>query len=141
MQASIDTVERNVKMMNVWLKETSQELGGIDEDDAWRRLRAVLQTIRDRVTIDEAAHFAAQLPILARGLFYEDWRPSESPQKWRDRGEYLEAINAKISNDGAADPEETLRAVLKVIERHIDAGEVEKVKEMHPKEMWDLWPS
>lgn len=143
MQGSIDTVERNVAVINNWLKDTSEELGGIGEDEAWSRLRAVLQTLRDRITTDEAAHFAAQLPIIARGVFFEGWHPADTPQKWRDRAEYLESINQKINTNQQpdVDPEETLKAVLKVIVRHIDAGEVKKIKEMHPQEMWDLWPN
>ncbi|MFE8071807.1 DUF2267 domain-containing protein [Marinobacteraceae bacterium S3BR75-40.1] len=140
MQASVDTVERNVTVINTWLRETADELGGIDEEDAWLRLRAVLQTLRERITVDEAAHFAAQLPIIARGLFFEGWHPTDSPQKWRHREEILEAINEKMSGREPVDAEATLRAVLSVIQRHLEPGEVEKIKEMHPKEVWDLWP-
>ena len=138
MQSSIDIVDHNVKTINTWLKDISEELDGIGEEAAWARLKAVLQTLRDRITVDEAAHFAAQLPIIVRGLYFEGWHPAETPHKWRDRQEYLDAFNQKLYGDGSG--EEILKAVLRVLDRHLDSNELTRVKEMHPKEVWDLWP-
>jgi len=75
MQSSIDIVDQNVKTINTWLKDVSEEMDNIGEEAAWARLKAVLQTLRDRITVDEAADFAAQLPIIARGLYVEGWSP------------------------------------------------------------------
>lgn len=141
MQTHVPVIERNMEVINTWLKEISEELNGIDREDAWIRLGAVLQTVRDRILVDEAAHFAAQLPVLIRGTFYADWHPADTPQKWRNREEYLEAVNEKMSGREPVDAEATVRAVLKVVARHIDDGEIKKVREAHPKELWDLWPS
>lgn len=138
MQSSIDIVDHNIKTINTWLKDISEELDGIGEEEAWSRLKAVLQTLRDRITVNETADFAAQLPIIVRGLYFEGWSPAETPHKWRNRDEYLSAFTQKL--EGTGDGEATLKAVLKVIDRHLDSNELNRVKEMHPKEVWDLWP-
>lgn len=138
MQSSIDIVNHNIKTINTWLKDISEELGGIGEEAAWGHLKAVLQTVRDRITVDEAADFAAQLPMIVRGLYFEGWRPAETPHKWRDRQEYLDAFTHKLENAGSG--EEILKAVLRVLDRHLDSNELIRVKEMHPKDVWDLWP-
>ncbi|MDX1633790.1 MAG: DUF2267 domain-containing protein [Marinobacter sp.] len=138
MQSSVNIVDQNVKTMNTWLKDISDELGSIGEEEAWVRLKAVLQTLRDRITVDEAADFAAQLPIIARGLFFEGWKPAETPRKWRDREHYMKAFQQTLV--GEVDAEHTLKAVLKVLDRYLDSNELIKVKKMHPKEVWDLWP-
>lgn len=138
MQSSIDIVNHNIKTINTWLKDISEELGGIGEEAAWGHLKAVLQTVRDRITVDEAADFAAQLPMIVRGLYFEGWRPAETPHKWRDRQEYLDAFTHKLENAGSG--EEILKAVLRVLDRHLDSNELMRVKEMHPKDVWDLWP-
>jgi uncharacterized protein (DUF2267 family) len=52
--AAVDTIERNVQKTNEWLHELAAELG-TDERAALRMLRAYLQLLRDRLTIDEAA--------------------------------------------------------------------------------------
>lgn len=138
MQSSITVVEHNIKIINTWLKEISQELGDIGEDEAWTCLRAALQTLRDRIPVDEAADFAAQLPTLARGLYYEAWQPSQTPLKWRDRDDYLQAVASKLGD--TADSEETMKAVLRVLARHLDNNELNRVRDMHPSDVWDLWP-
>jgi uncharacterized protein (DUF2267 family) len=56
---------------NTWLKQLGEDRG-----DAYRVLRAVLHTLRDRLTVDEAAQFAAQLPELVRGVFYDSAKPA-----------------------------------------------------------------
>ncbi|PXX91626.1 hypothetical protein DIT71_07030 [Marinobacter vulgaris] len=138
MQSSINIVDHNIKTINTWLNDISNELDGIGEEEAWARLKAVLQTLRDRITVTEAADFAAQLPIIVRGLYFEGWHPAETPHKWRDRADYMDAFNHKL--EGEANGEETLKAVLRVLDRHLDSNELIQIKEMHPKELWDLWP-
>ena len=50
--------------------------------------RAWLHNLRDRLSVEVAAHFAAQLPELLRGVFFDGWNPGRVPQKY-DRAEYL----------------------------------------------------
>ena len=38
--------------------------------------------LRDRLTVEAAAHFAAQLPDLIRGIFYAGWDPGAVPEKY-----------------------------------------------------------
>jgi len=137
MQSSIDIVDQNIKTINTWLKDIAAELDGVSEEQAWANLKAVLQTLRDRITVNEAADFAAQLPIIIRGLYFEGWHPAETPHKWRDRAEYIDALNRKLEGDNG---EQVLKAVLRVLDFHLDSNELHRVKEMHPKEVWDLWP-
>ena len=141
MSTHVSAIERNIKMANIWLNELTEELQCEDKEEAWVRLGAVLQTLRDRVPVDEAADFAAQLPVLIRGFYYESWNPSDTPQKWRHKTDYLAAVNAKLGLHKPIDAEETVRAVLKIAAHHMDTGAIKKIKESHPKEVWDLWPT
>jgi hypothetical protein len=75
---------------NSTVHKTNRVLRDIEEAYGWRKelreqsysaLRAVLHELRARLTVQEAADFAAQLPILVRGVFYEGWDPSRVPVK------------------------------------------------------------
>lgn len=60
---------------------------------AYHALRGVLFTLRDRPTPDEAAHLAAQLPLLVRGIYYEGYQPSNKPERYRDKDEWLRRVH------------------------------------------------
>ena len=78
-----EVIERNVEKTNVWLKDLAAELGTDDRRYAYRVLRAFFHVLRDRLTVDESAQLAAQLPELLRGVYYEGWRPSHTPPACR----------------------------------------------------------
>ena len=64
----LETFDRSIHATNLWLKEISKEIGA-DRRMAWRALGVVLRALRDRLTVEDAAHLAAQLPLVVRGAF------------------------------------------------------------------------
>lgn len=68
-----------------------------------------LYSVRDRLTLEVAAHFAAhfaaQLPERLRGVFYDGWDPSRVPEK-DGRGEYVArfACEARLLDPAVAEP-------------------------------------
>ena len=69
--AMISAFESTLHKTNVWLKDLMSELEWeTDYQRAYHALRAVLQALRDRLTIDEATHLASQLPMLIRGFYW-----------------------------------------------------------------------
>lgn len=65
-----------------WLAAVTRQLGTEDQHRAYRVARAWLHTVRDRLPVETTVHFAAQLPLTWRGLFYDGWRPHEVPVKY-----------------------------------------------------------
>ena len=140
MQSHVRAIDRNIETTNIWLNELSNELHAEDKEEAWNCLNAVLRTIRDRLPAEDAVHFAAQLPTLIRGSYYEGWRPSEAPHKWRHKEDYLAAVRDRMPGRDKMDIEEAVRAVLRVAGHHMNEEEIRKIKSIHPKDVWDLWP-
>lgn len=62
-----------------WLDTVAAEFGTDDARFVHRITRAWLHAVRDRLPVVEAAHFAAQLPELLRGIYYEGWDPVAVP--------------------------------------------------------------
>jgi uncharacterized protein (DUF2267 family) len=135
---SLDVIDKTVHTTNLWLKEIAEAIGG-DRRRAWHALGAVLRALRDRLTIGDSAHLAAQLPLLVRGLYFDQWRPAEQPVPVRKREEFLAMIRERLGDIGPIDPEDAARAVFTALDRHIAEGEIDKLLHVLPAELRGLW--
>ena len=132
--------DSTIHTTNVWLNELMERMGWQDKHRAYHALRAVLHTLRDRLSVDQAAALGAQLPLLVRGFYYEGWHPHGKPVKERKKEEFLSHVAAAFRDDVDVDPEAVTRAVFQVLAKHVTPGEVEHVKISLPGEIRSLWP-
>ncbi|HEX8854823.1 MAG TPA: DUF2267 domain-containing protein [Thermoleophilaceae bacterium] len=132
---SVDAVERTVHKTNEWLGDMAGELGTDDKEDAWRALSGYLQVLRDRLTLDEGAQLAAQLPHLLRGVFYEGFDPGHQPEKIRDRDVFLSLLAERAVLADAEEAAVTATAGTRVLRRHVTEGELEDVFVQLPREI------
>lgn len=125
--------EHAIHSANIWLKAVSEALGTEDRHLAHRVLRTWLHTLRDRLTVDVAAHFAAQLPELVRGIYYDGWDPSVVPVKY-DREGYVNRFvqEAKVA---AEDVPRTAAAVTAAVREHVSPGHLEAAVEQLPRDI------
>jgi uncharacterized protein (DUF2267 family) len=128
----VDIIDRSVEKTHIWLNELAVELGTEDHRYAYRVLRAVLHAVRDRLTVDETAQLAAQLPELIRGIYYEGWNPSEKAPRYHDSRPFLDRIAAEALLAGETEASYAAVAVMDIVRRHISAGEFEQVLHMLP---------
>jgi uncharacterized protein (DUF2267 family) len=136
----LDVFDTTLHKTNAWLTEIMEALAIDDRHLAYAILSAVLHALRDRLTVAEAVHLGAQLPMLVRGIYYEGWTVAGKPQKTK-REDFLDAICKPFPpGAGAAELEGAARAVFGVLARHVSAGEIDDVKHMLPKDLRDLWP-
>jgi uncharacterized protein (DUF2267 family) len=134
----VRTFDQSLETTKQWLEEVREQMGLDDEQRAFRVMRAVLQALRDRLTVEEAAQFAAQLPMLLQGVYYHGWTPAGKPRKIRGRQEFLDRVAEGLLREH--DPEEACRTVFRVLQEKMTGGEIEDVKRILPESIRDLWP-
>lgn len=142
MTAKLGVFESAVADGYHWVEETGAELGWEDSHRALRAVRSALHALRDRLSVEQGAHLAAQLPLLIRGLFYENWVPAHSATRARHLPEFLSHIAEDFKQyAGDVDPEDVARSVFAVLGRHVSSGTIQHVTAGLPREIRDLWIS
>src|SRR5690606_36596683 len=108
-----------IQKSNLLLKDIENEFEWLaSRNRAYSLSKAVIQTVRDRLTVEEAADFGAQLPMLIRGAYYEGWKPSKMPVKF-NRAEFIGEVERKFPSDPDISTEKTIRGVFKILGKHI----------------------
>jgi uncharacterized protein (DUF2267 family) len=130
--------ERVNQQAMIWVKEMMAELHTDNPQRALHALRAGLQALRDRLSVEEAAQLSAQLPLLVRGMFFEGWDPSGKPLRIRHRAEFLALVRQKFAprEDAAAD--DIIVALFRVMSRHVAQGEITDLMLTLPEEIVDV---
>ncbi|MCE3267274.1 MAG: hypothetical protein K0S15_1983 [Solirubrobacterales bacterium] len=133
--SDVSVIDRTVEKTNIWLNDLAEELGSDDRKAAYRVLRAYLHAVRDRLTVNEAAQLAAQLPELIRGTYYEGWVPARTPVKYRTVDEFLLRVAREAQLPGETQASYACSAAARVLRRHVSQGEIEDVVSVFPEEM------
>jgi uncharacterized protein (DUF2267 family) len=131
----LDVIDRSVEKTHIWINELSEELATEDDHHAYRVLRAFLHALRDHLSVTEAAALAAQLPIFLRGVFYEGWDPSRTPDHTRDLDSFLQRIAGEARLAGETEASFATAAASRVLARHISHGEAESVLHALPEHL------
>ena len=136
----LEVFDRTLETTHVWLNEICNDLGP-DKQVAWKLLSTVLHKLRDRLTLNLAAHLGAQLPLLVRGVYYDQFEPGKMPSEFRSREEFIAEVAEWLSDTRPVDPEEAIRSVFRVLSRHISEGQINKVRDALPKSVRQMWVS
>jgi uncharacterized protein (DUF2267 family) len=133
----LDVFDKTLQTTHVWLMSLRRD---------WPRrsprvavLGAVLRATRDRLPMDLAAHFGSQLPLLVRGTYYDRLRPSELPSKLRSLDEFLNGIEAELAMNRPVNSRDATRAVFQILSRHVNRGQIEKVRQALPEDVRAIW--
>ena len=135
-RTGVDSLDRSIDKTNAWLADVAANFGTEDRRLAYRVTRSWLHTVRDRLPVPIAAHIAAQLPELLRGVFYEGWNPSKVPIKY-GKDEYI----ARFARDAQIHHSEVPRAgrlVTSALARHLSPGAVNEALGALPAEIRKL---
>ncbi|MGF1553809.1 MAG: DUF2267 domain-containing protein [Paracoccaceae bacterium] len=133
--------DRTIDQTQNWLHRLQDDIGLADENQAYVALRAVLHQTRDRLPTDEATDLGAQLPTLVRGIYYEAWKPTATPEKERHAETFVERVRERMHDHPQIDAEAATRSVFALLAAELDSGEIDEVIHMMHDEIKPLWPS
>jgi uncharacterized protein (DUF2267 family) len=103
-------------------------------NQSYAALRSVLHTLRDRMTVDQSAQFAAGLPMLIRGMFYEGWEPSRVPQRM-NADEFRHRVREGFPYDVTGGTDPLVKHVVDALRQHVSDGEWAKITGTLPDEL------
>jgi uncharacterized protein (DUF2267 family) len=144
-RTGLDVFDNTTQKTNEWLRDISQQLGVDNRRLAYLALRGTLHAVRDFLPLDESAQLSAQLPMLVRGLYFEGWNPSRTPEEDRSLDSFLSRVDNALeralwNEETDLDAEQASRAVLRVLSERVSDGEIAQVQHVLPEPVRDLWP-
>lgn len=134
----LDVFDKTIHATHIWLGEVMERLD-IDRQGAWKTLSVVLQALRDRLPVELAAHLGAQLPLLIRGVYYDQFDPVRAPGECRTPEEFTREISERLAGMAPVDPEDAARVVFALLAHHVSEGQVAKVRHALPRAIQILW--
>ena len=120
----VSSLDHAVQATHIWVNDVAKEFDTDDREFAYGVLRAWLHTLRDRLTVEASARFAAQLPDLIRGVFYAGWNPNNVPDKYD--AEVCALRFAKEAGVALDDVGEAAAATTAAVLHHLPAAHVDK---------------
>jgi len=140
MSAATQSVFRNpVAKANGWINEITKRMKHGDKNEALQALRAVLHGLRDRLTVGEAAQLSAQLPLVIRGIFFENFRPHAMPIHHGGVDEFLDEVGAHTPRLSPREVKRAVQIVFDILAHHVSTGEVEDIAAILPTELREFW--
>ena len=128
---------------NEFMNHLARELGHPEETGKTSIiLRAVLHTLRDRLTVGESINLLAQLPMMLKAVYVEDWKYSEKPVKLKSIEQLKEHVKEEQEKYGETQfnweepTRDIIATVLRVLsERYLSDGELRDIMAQLPDQM------
>ena len=136
----LDVFDKTLQTTHIWLNDIIEVIDP-DKQVAWHVLGAVLRTLRDSVPMRVAVHLGAELPLLVRGLYYDQWHaPGRMDEKPRSLEEFLAPIGEHLRTTRPVNVRGATQAVFQILSRHVNRAQIEKVRQALPEEVRKIWP-
>lgn len=128
---------------NELLKMLADDLQ-VPDHNACRILRAVLHAIRNHLTVEESLQMIAQLPMMVKALYVDQWHVPQHTKRIHHINQFLDEIREcdkeqagyDFGNDESA--AKAVKAVFRTLNYYISAGEFEDITAVLPAEIKDF---
>lgn len=138
--SGLESFDHTVQLTHIWINDLDARLGWNNKARSYRLLKATLHAIRDRLPVNEAVDFGAQMPTLLRGAYYEQWRPAATPLKQRNMSDFIARLDREFAKDPPSNMAQAAMEVCRLLNDKISAGEIADVRHAMPEEIRNFWP-
>jgi uncharacterized protein (DUF2267 family) len=136
-EKGLEIIERNVHLIHSWIDDIDYQLNWGDHHKSFRLLRAWLHALRDSIPLSEVAHVSAQLPLIVRGLFFEQWRAVADHHRM-DGEEFLRRLDGDVYPDQIEDTARAAASVFLVFKSRVGEHETDKLLHVLPRSVREL---
>ncbi len=135
MSTNISSLDRAITNTMTIIDEIQDELGWESKEKTYQATKAVLQSVRDRLQVEEVIHLSANLPLILKGMMIDGYTLKNKPSRIRDLEGFLELVQANYDATmrDIIEPEDAVVVVLNVLNSHIGGGELTKVAANMPE--------
>ncbi len=141
---TIPQLRRTAQVTQEWITDLAGRSPMESPEQAYSILRAVLHAVRDRLTPEEAAHLASNLPMLVRGFYWEGWRPALAPNEFETAEAFhdriRESLHQQSEEEGGVDLGEATAVTLQFLTDRVGLGALRHVTSQLPQEIEALFP-
>jgi uncharacterized protein (DUF2267 family) len=108
-------------------------------------LRAILHTLRERITISESFHLSSQLPMFLKAIYVDKWKFSEKPLDIKTKEEFVAEVERQQQQYGEMEfswsksTEEIIQIVLSSLGKYISDGEYEDIIAQLPENIKEIF--
>jgi uncharacterized protein (DUF2267 family) len=138
--------EKYAQEGNSFVKELAGNFGHPDEiTRTGIILRAVLHTLRERLTIGESLSLISSLPMIIKAIYVDSWKYRDKPLPLKTKKEFVNEVERKQNEMGERSfewkisTEEIINTVFNTLKRYIPEGEAEDMITQLPKEIKELF--
>lgn len=131
---------------NQFLNHLANELGHPQEKAQTAIiLKAVLHTLRDRLTVGESLNLIAQLPMFLKAVYVDNWKYMEHPKRIKTAEEFKEEVKKEQEKLGESqfdwkmNTKDIVKKVIAVMsENYLSEGEIQDILAQLPEEMEEV---
>ena len=135
----LNNFEKSLKKTYAWLDDLTKELGYENNKETYLLFKAVVQSIRDILTIERAIHLGEQFPMIIKGFYYENWNPFKNEINDKKMYTFLALVSKKYQGHKVVDSVGDISITLHFLSKKISKNEIKEIEAIIPQEIVSFW--
>ena len=123
---------------DAFMQDAKDALGHQSHHQTFTTVDAVLQVFRRRLAAAEGLSFASVLPPVLRAIFVKDWEPASAPPPFGPRAALETEVKSIRPRHNFA-PDGAIGIVARVLRKHVDGDDFERVLATLPGGAREYW--